>query len=57
MEVENNNEKPKALTPTSVMLKWYEDYRKDNNISKEEFVSPLDLLTWMCHKEVEKNKS
>lgn len=53
MEVENNN---KELTPTDVLMEWYEKYRKHNNTTKEEFVSPLDLLTWMCREEVEKRK-
>jgi len=41
-------------SPTAIITKWIEEYRKEHNLEPNYFVSPGDLLTWFAHKEAEK---
>jgi hypothetical protein len=43
----------RPISPTFIIQKWTNNYRTDNKLEPDEFVSPLDILTWLANKEAE----
>jgi hypothetical protein len=43
----------RPISSTFIIQKWTNNYRTDNKLEPDEFVSPLDILTWLANKEAD----
>jgi len=43
----------RPISSTFIIQKWTNNYRTDNKLDPDEFVSPLDILTWLANKEAD----
>ena len=43
------------MTKTEQVIKWYSEYRKDNNLEDHISISDSNVINWLAEKEIKRN--